>query len=131
MPRSVVKPPQGRLRRTLCLGLKRQWVGRPFQAENVQTPDAGEDARAHFLSVGDHASYECGHKCALQLLPDADYQSIGLSCLSNTICADGDLHVAFWHIIPGHLFNVVDSVEARRIGGHVAMLFRTVRSSED
>jgi len=27
--------PQGRLRRTLCLGLKRQWIGRPFQGASL------------------------------------------------------------------------------------------------
>jgi hypothetical protein len=77
------------------------------------------------------ANTECGHKSALQLLPDAHYESIGLSRLSNTICVGDDFHVAFWHITPGHLLNVVDSVEACGVGRHVAMPLGTVRSAEN
>src|ERR1700751_1709215 len=63
------------------------------------------------------ANPACGHKPALQLLPDAHYQRIGLSCLSNAICAGDDLYFADWHITPGHLFNVVDPVEVRGVAG--------------
>jgi hypothetical protein len=33
--------PQGRLRRTLCLGLKHQWVGRPFRASRLMALHPG------------------------------------------------------------------------------------------
>src|SRR6516225_2459304 len=72
-----------------------------------------------------------GRKSVLPLLPDAHYESIGLSRLSNAICVGDDFHVTHWHITPGDLFNVVDSVEACGVSGHVAMPLRTVRSSEN
>src|SRR5262249_36097372 len=77
------------------------------------------------------ANPKCGRKSVLPLLRDAHYESIGLSRLSNAICVGDDFHLTHWHITPGDLFNVVDSVEACGVSGHVAMPLRTVRGSEN